>query len=99
MWSTRGFSVPAKAEAHFSAFVVCGQIAVRSMIVIFILAGVVHGCAGIKASEPGVSRAVVEQAGIGAIVGQRAGKRGTPNKFTRKPNSFANRSRLKFKAR
>src|SRR5439155_17894735 len=68
-------------------------------VVIFILAGVVDGCAGIEPSEPRTSWAIVEYAGIGAIVRQRAGKRRARHKFARKPNSFANWSRLKLEPR
>src|SRR5262245_24355153 len=58
-----------------------------------------HGRADIEASEPRVSRAVVEQARIGAVVRQRARKRSTSHKPTRKTNAFAKWGRLKLKAR
>ncbi len=49
-------------------------------IVILILAGVVNGRANIEAGEPGSRRAVLERAGKGSIMWQRAGK-GRYNKY------------------
>src|SRR4029077_4399017 len=64
-----------------------------------ILPGVVDRRANIEASEPGVSRAVVERADKGSIVRQRAGKREAIDKLTGKTKSLANRGRLKLKSR
>src|SRR5262249_35621721 len=76
-----------------------GGIGGQGDIQVFILAGVVHRCARIKSSEPRLSRAVVEQARIGAVMRQRARKRRATHKSTRNTNAFANWSRLELKSR
>ena len=69
-------------------------------IIILILPGVVDGRASIETSEPGIGRAVIERADKGSIMWQRAGKREKPlTNSPERPNSFANRGRLKLKPR